>query len=270
MICIRVRAIAYNLCIDMSTTLLSMLQSLQNNNTGALAHNKSAAVGVKWTGSMSWIIIVVHAQSLHSTEACYSSRRNTCFSTACQHYICITTLQYTESITNIIGTSSTGSYNTAAWPLQAKGNGYMASSHIANHHRNEEWADTGRSLVKQLLILAMHGLNAANTAAYESTDSFQIFLLQIQLGILNSQLSCCHSKLSITINTLGFLLVHIIGWVKILNLAGNLCLVLCCIEAGNFINTIFSGHHGIPECLFADTYRAYNAQTGNNNAIRQK
>ena len=254
----------------MSTTLLSMLQSLQDNNTGALTHNKTTAVSIKWTGSMSWIIIVVHAQSLHSTEACYSSRRNTCLSTTCQHYICITTLQYTESITNIIGASSTGSYNTAAWPLQTKSDGYMTSSHITNHHWNEEWADTGRSLVKQLLILAMHSFNAANTAAYKSTNSLQIFLLQIQLGILNSQLGCCHSKLSITVNALGFLLVHIIGWVKILNLAGNLCLVLCCIKAGNFINTILAGHHGIPECLFAGTYRTYNAQTGNNNAIRQK
>ena len=133
----------------------------------------------------------------------------------------------------------------------------MAGSHVTDHHRNEERADTGRSLVKELLILAVHGLNAADAAAYIGTDALTVLCLQIQLGILDSHLCRSYSKLGITVNALGLLLVHIISRLKILYLASYLCLVLSCIKAGNFINTIFAGHHSIPKSILADTNRAH-------------
>ena len=270
MISIGIGAIACHLGVDMSTALLSMLQCLQNNNTGTLAHNKTAAGCIKRTRSLLRIIIAVAAQSLHSTEASHSSRGNACLSTASQHNISITSLQHAESVTDVVSTGSTSSNNAAARSLQAKGNRHMTGSHIADHHRNEERADAGRPLIKELLILAVHGLNTANATAYIGTNALAILRLQIQLGILNSHLCRSYSKLSITVNALGLLLVHIISRLKILYLTGNLCLVLSCIKAGNFINTIFAGHHSIPKSILADTYRAYYTQTGNHNTIRQK
>ena len=46
------------------------------------------------------------------------------------------------------------------------------------------------------------GNNTANTAAYEGTNTLKIFLFQIKLCILNSQLCSCYCKLCIAVNTL--------------------------------------------------------------------
>ena len=179
-----------------------MLKRLKHYQASALTHDKAAAVCIKWTGGMLRIIIVVSAQSLHRAEASNSSARDTCLSTTSYHYISIAALNYLKCITNIISTSSTCSNNAGAWSLKAKCYRYMASSHVTNHHWNEEWANFGRTLIKQLLILAMHGLNTANTAAYEGTNTLKIFLFQIKLCILNSQLCGCYCKLCIAVNTL--------------------------------------------------------------------
>ena len=253
MISIRICTITNDFSIDVRTTLFSMLQCFHNNNTSALTHNETTAVCIKWTGSMCRIIIVVAAQCLHRAETCYSGLRNAGLCATSHHNISIPPLKHAESITNVISTSCTSCYYTAAWPLQSQSNGNMTSSHITNHHRNKEWTNLVRSLVKQLLILTMHGLYTTDTTTYEGTDTVAILSLKVQLGIFNSHLCCSNSKLGITVDALSLLLVHVVSRIKIFYLTSNLGLVLSCIKAGNLINTIFAFQQGLPKNILAGT-----------------
>ena len=212
---------------------------------------------------------MISAQSLHGAETSYCSLRNAGLSTTGNHNISITTLKNAERITNVVCTSSTGGNNAAAWALQAKSNRNMTCSHVTNHHWNKERTDFARSLIKQLLILAMHGFNTTNTTTYEGTDTVAILSLKIKLCILNSHLCCSNCKLGIAVNTLSLFLVHVISRIKILYLAGNLGFVLRCIKTSNFINSVFAFQQGIPKNILASTNWADYAKAGNYNAIRQ-
>ena len=153
--------------------------------------------------------------------------------------------------------------------MKAELNSHMAGGQVGNHHRDEEGTDTGRALGKELLILAVHGLYATDTSADVSTDTVTVFLLQVNLGIFDSQLGSGHSELGIAVHALGFLLVDESSRIEILHLAGNLGAILGSVETGNLLNAVLALQQVLPEFILANTHRGNCPQAGDNYAIAQ-
>src|SRR5574344_71808 len=207
---IRVCAVADNFGIDMRAAGFGMIEAFDDNEASAFTHDEAAAILVKWTGCMLRIIIVVHAECLHRTETSYSRLRNRSFRTTGYHDIGIAALDDTECITNAVGARCTSRNHAGRRTMQFIRDGNLAGSHVGNHHRHKERADTSWSFGKEFLILAMHRLDTADTRTNERTDAIQVLFLKIQFSIFDGQIRSSYSKLCATIHTLGFFLIDVI------------------------------------------------------------
>ena len=266
---IRVSTIANYFSVDMSTARLGMVEAFEDYEAGAFTHNETAAVLVKRTGSMSRVIVVVHTESLHSRKTCYSSFGNSSFRTAGNHHISVTALNYAESVTNAVGTRSASRNGAAGRTMEFISNSNLAGSHVGNHHRHEERADTGRSFSEELFVLAVHGFDTTDTSTDERTNAVKIFLLQIQACIFDSEVSGSYSELRVAVHTLGFFLVDVQRRVKVLNFASNLSCEVRRVKTGDFINTVAAFHQAFPKFIFARTNRGNGTYACDNYAITQ-
>ena len=268
-ISIGVCTIADYFSVDMCAACFCMVEAFEDYEASAFAHNETAAVLVERTGCMLRVIVVVHAKSLHGCKTCYSSFGNSSFRTTGYHYISIAALNHTESITNAVGTRSASRNRAAGRTMELVGDSHLTSSHVRNHHRHEERADAGRSFGKELLILAVHGFDTTDTRTDEGTNAVQIFLFKIQAGIFDGEICCSYSKLRVTVHTLGFFLVNVLGRVKVLNFTSNLRREFRSVETADLINTVAAFHQAFPEFILARTNRGNGTYTSDNYAITQ-
>ncbi|MPN42859.1 hypothetical protein SDC9_190417 [bioreactor metagenome] len=117
MISVRCHTIAANLCINVCSACFCMFQFFENYNAGAFTHDKTFTFFIKWARSL-FRMFIISGKSLHISKTSYSNRRNSSFSTAGNHNICVTILNGAESITYTVRASSTRRYNCRIWTLK--------------------------------------------------------------------------------------------------------------------------------------------------------
>ena len=105
--------VSHNLCQDIGISLFGMLKLFQNNHTCTLAHNKTASVFIKRNGCTQRILTC--AQCSKACKACDTDRADSSLCTTGKHYICITILNGTESISDTMCSCRTCRYHVGAF-----------------------------------------------------------------------------------------------------------------------------------------------------------
>ena len=117
MISITTHTITDNLCINMSTTSLSMFIFFQYDNTRTFTHNKAIPIFIPRTTCFLWFIISLR-KSFSCAKSCNSHRIHSCFCTTCNHNISFSSCDNTSSITNSMSSSCTSCHNSMVWSLK--------------------------------------------------------------------------------------------------------------------------------------------------------
>ena len=118
---ISTHAVTRKLCINFCTAFLSSLIFFKHHYTGTFANHKSIAVLIPRTTCCCRIVIATR-QCARSSETTYSKLSNCSFRTTCNHYISVTVLNHTCSVTNRMCASCTSSHNRYVRTFKSKHN----------------------------------------------------------------------------------------------------------------------------------------------------
>ena len=164
-------AVADELRIDMRAACLGMLEALEDDETGTFAHDEAAAVLVERARCVLRIIVVVHAERLHRSEACDSRLADGCFRATGNHDIGLAFLDDAEGVADAVRARRASRDDARGRTVELIGDGDLAGSKVRDHHRDEERRDAARSLVEKLLVLGMHRLDAADAGTDVRADA---------------------------------------------------------------------------------------------------
>ena len=212
------------LCQNVCSSCLCMFQILQNNHTSALAHDKSIAVFVKGNGAA--LRILASGQSRQCCESSYTDGADTALGSACQHYVCITGLDASVSLTNRMRSGCTGSYHVQALTFQAVSDGNISCCHIGNHHGNHQRIHTVRSFFYQFGILFFHYLQTSDTGTNRASYTIRVFFTHIKSCLRKSLFGCCHCILGKRLHSLCCLEIHIFFGYKSFDLCCHMSFIL--------------------------------------------
>ncbi len=198
-----------------------MVKTFEDDHPSPFAHDEAISLLIEGTTGGSWVL-VIRAQGAGGIKAGNSERCNGAFAATGQHHFTIPTLDDTISITHRLGAGGTSSDAIAGRPLQAKGDGDLTGTHIADHHWYEEGAYSLRAFFPEQRCLRFHGLEPAYTGTDVDADAGFVDTIKIDFGVLKGQGRRGYGELGKPVHALGFLFVHVDSWVKVFDLSGNL------------------------------------------------
>src|SRR6266851_4794623 len=94
-------AVADNLRVDASSTLLRAFEFLQDHDARALADHKAIPIPLKRPAGVLWIVVARRERS-HRSESRDTHRRNCRFRTAANHHIGVTPLNDFKAIADSV------------------------------------------------------------------------------------------------------------------------------------------------------------------------
>ena len=209
---VAVGAVARHLGIDLGSAGLCVLIFLQHQHSGALAHDKAAALRVKGDRSAGGVRVL--AEGLHGGEGRLSA--------AAQHHIAIPVPDVAEGIAHGVGAPSAGGDHAGAHSLKAKANGDLPGGHVGDDHRNDKG---GHGVIAPALSPAVglgHSLKAADAAGADDPAAGQVLPLPIQAAVVHGLLGGDEGKLGKAVHLLGLPLAQNAVDVQILHLSGQL------------------------------------------------
>ena len=134
--CVCSCTVSHNLCQDIGISLFGMLQFFQNNHTCTLAHYKTASVFIKRNGCTQRIFTCT--QCSKTCKARDTDRADSSLCTTGEHYICITILNGTKSISDAMCSCRTCCYHVGTFSLCTGSDRNISGCHVCDHLRNKK------------------------------------------------------------------------------------------------------------------------------------
>ena len=260
MVGIAVAAISHNLGINYGAAGLGVAQLFQNQYAAALAHHKTAALGVKGDGGAGGI--GGGGKGLHTGEAAHTQRADTALGPAAEHQILVAVPHAVEGVADGIGAARTGGGGAGAHALQTKADGNLTCRHIADGHGDKIGADPVKALLLALGVLFLDGRQSANAAGNDGAEPGPVGLFQINAAVLHGFPGGSHGKLGKAGHLAGLPLVNARGGVKSLDLGGQRDPGTGGVKMSDGRNAASSRLDGRPALCHRVAGGVYGAQTG--------
>ena len=242
-----------------------MCQALEHQNTGALAHDKAAALFVKRTARLLRILLQRERMHIRKTGNCH--RRDARLGAACDRRIQITVADGAHRLADCLRTGCTGTDRRIALTLEAERHRDMRRRHIRNHHRNGKRGDTARSLVQQFLMLGLKHLQAADARADERADAERIDAALHQAGLLHRFLCRRQRKLAVAVHMRRFLLIQKSQRIKIGDFTGDRRFVSGGVKRCDRLDAVSAVFQSVPVCRYGIAQRRHRTHSGKYNSF---
>ena len=258
-VCVSGCSISYNLRIDLCSSCFRMFQFLQYHDSGSLSQDKPISVFVKW--NRCFHRISGRRKSCQRRESCYSGRADRTLRTAREHHFRIPVLDRAERVSNTVGAGSARCHDIGTFSSCSKLNRNISGRHIGDHQRYHQRMNPVRPFLHDLRVFSFHRLQTSDSGAYDNAYTKRIFLFHVDSRIL----ACLHSRrdriLGKWFHSLGCLEIHIVLWLKILDLSRNLYFIVRSIKFGDFTDPYLARFDSFPEFRYAVSNRSNSSQS---------
>ena len=254
--------VSHNFCENLRTSLSRMLQFFQNNHAGTFSHDKSASVFVKWQRTL--LRIIYRRKCCQCGKTCHTNRADTCFRTACQHHIRISTLDTAICLSDGMGSRCTRGYHIQTFSFQPQLNRNIPCCHVGDHQWNQKWVYSGGSFLRNFMTCCFCCLQTSDSRSDGTSHAKRIFFFHIQSRLFKRLFCCSHRILAEQFHSLRRLKVHIVFSDKILYFRSNVYFIICRIKPGNLTKSQCLFLHILPECLHTNPNRCHSTHSGHN------
>ena len=221
--CITCCTVSYNFTKNLRTACFCVLQFFENNDTGTLAHDKAASFFIKRNRTSFRICgRCQRSKRRETTKSCWC---NGSFCSACNHNICIRTLDGTICFTDTVGSCRAGSHNIDVFSAKPKLNGDISGCHVGNQKRNHQWIQSAWSFRVKNFAGFLNNLHASDTTSNAASNAKWIFFRHIQSGLLNCLFCRSYCILAEKLHTLCRFKIHIIFCIEVIDFCCHMCSV---------------------------------------------
>ena len=230
--CICAHAITYDFAVNFGSTLFGVLVFFKHQHTSTLTQNKTIAVLVPWATCCSRVI-VAGGKCTHGSKTTDSQRRNSGFSTAGHHDICIAILDDTGGLSNGMCACGARGDHCNIRPFQTVHDGHVTRDHVDDATGYEKWGNPAIAFVDQIGVRVLDHWQTANARTNADPDSFGILFGDFQPRVFEGLNTRSQAIMDKSIHPRGFLTRNVFGDVKPFDLSGNFCSQGFCFKAGN-------------------------------------
>lgn len=149
-----------------------MVVALKHYHARALAHDESAAVGVKGARRALGLVVEFRGHGLHGgktrkSEGCYSG-----FAAARKNHVLAARLQVEHRLAYGVGARGACAHNTEIDAFGAEFDGDHARRHIREKVGYHEWGNPARAPFDERARLRFDGVHAAHAGADKDAEAF--------------------------------------------------------------------------------------------------
>ena len=174
------QAVADHFGVDLGAARLGVLQLLQHDDAGALAHHEAVAVLVVGTRGLLRLVVEGGAQRAAGGKAGNGDAADRALGSARHHHVGIVELDQPRRVADRMRAGRAGGDDRVVRPLQAVPDGDIAGRQIDQASRDEERADAARPL----LLEQDGGVGDAGQAADAGADQDAgALLLLLRVGL---------------------------------------------------------------------------------------
>ena len=263
-ICIGGGTVSYDFTVDLSTSVFSVFQFFQDQESCALAQDESASFHVERDGSSVRICRRVHGCHIGKAGKGYRSQNGFC--TACHNNVVISVLDISVSFSYIVGTCCTCRNDTEADTFRIEFHGDIPCDRIRHHHRNQQCGCSGQiTLLHALFYFMFHGGDAADTRASVYAETIRIHVFAADDPTVFNSFPGSHQRILVCdIQSPGSSLV---AKIEILDFRRQRHLVAFQIESGDLRDAVLSSLDRLPHGVHIISNRRYHADPGHNYSL---
>ena len=255
---------AHHFAVDLGVPGQSVVQLLQHQDSGAFAHNKAAALGIKGDGGT--VGVAGSGQCAHRGEAAHGQGGDGGLGAAGEHHLGVAVPDVAEGVAHRIAAAGTGGHGTDAHAVQAQPDGDMTGSQVGDRQGDKEGGDLVKAADNAGLTGGLDGGDAADAAGDGHAAAGSVLLLQVQAAVLNRLYGGGDSKLGEAVHPAGLFLVQSHGGIKVLYLSSQRDLLIAVIVQGDGSNAAHAVFDGLPALSSGVAQRGDRADAGDDNA----
>ena len=240
-----------------------MLILLQDQGRAALADDKAAAALVE--GQAGRVGVLGSGQGLHVDKASHAALRDGRLGPAGDDGVSIAVANGPHGLTDGVGAGGAGGHRGHGRALAVVANGDHAGSHVGDEHGDKVGGDALGATVQELVVLGGEGADAADAGAEvhghplrgQGTDD---------AALLHGLGSGSHAVLGEGIAAQDLGLVHVSTGIKVLDLGGDLGLVVGGVEQGDRADAVDPVFQVVPALVHGVAHGADDAQAGDHHS----
>ena len=253
-------AVAHHLAQDPGAPGPGVLQLLQHQDAGALAHDEAAAAGVKGDGGGGGVVPGV--EGVHGGEAAHGQLGDHSLGAAAHHHVGVAVPDLPQGVAHGVGAAGAGGGGAGGHALQAVLDGDVGGGHVADGHGDEEGGDLVKALLGALHALVLEGDEAADAGGQDHGAAVGVLLGEVQAALLHRLLGGGQGELGEAVHLPDLPLLHVVGRVEALDLPGQLGLHVGGVVEGDGADAALAGLHGLPALGGGEPHWGHGPQAG--------
>ena len=260
-------AVARNLGQNGRAARLRVRQALQHKAARAFAHDKARAACIKWDGRTGRIVARVHR--LHILEARHRDRDDAVLGAAADHHILISVADRAHRLTDRVVAGRASGYRAEILALETEAHRDISRRHVGDHLGDAQRRHTTGALFVQLRDLLLGNVQTAHARAVDHARAVGVEVAFLEARLIDRLLRRRQCEVAVEVHAARLALVHILGYVKILDLCGQLDLIIGYIKLGDRPNAALAGLERCPKRLHVIANRRDCAHTGDDYSFHQ-
>ena len=191
--------------------------------------------------------VVARVQRLHVLEAGQREGDDAVLGAAAQHDVLIAVADGAHGFADGVVGRRAGRHRAIVFALEAEAHGDVGRGHVGDELRDGQGRDTARALGQQFFDLDLGDVQAADARAIDDARAQRIERAWGQAGLVDRLLGGCDGKVAVLVHALGLALLDILGHVEVLDLGGQLNLIVGDVHMGNGADAAFAFFERLPE-----------------------
>ncbi len=261
---VRAHAGAGQLGVDAGAAGLGVLEALEHQATGALADHETVAAGVEGPRGM-LRVVVAQAERAGGGKAGHADRAHGRLAAAGEHHLGVAVADDARRVADGVGAGGAGGNGGAQRALGAQLERDVRRAHVGDHHRHEQRVHAVRALGEELVDLGVQRLQAADAAADHRPDPVRLGA-GVELGVGGRQLGGRDRVPREEVEPPHLALVDEVLGVEVLDLGGDVHLVVAGVEARDRPDARLAGDEPPPERVDVVAQRRDHAETGDDDS----
>ena len=138
-------AAANHLAVNFGAPGTGVLEIFEDDGPGAFAQHETVACGVEWPGGPRRIV-VPRRQRLQRIESTDAALHHRCFGSTGHNGICLAKANGVEGVDERMRGACTSRHRGVVGSPQVVPNADVSRRDVGDHHRDEEWGETGSAV----------------------------------------------------------------------------------------------------------------------------
>ena len=202
-------------------------------------------------------------QRLHVLEASQRERNDTVLRTAAQYDILIAVADGAHGFTDGVVCGRAGRNRAVVFALEAEAHGQMRGDDIGNEFGDGKGRDAAGAFTYKLFDLGLGYVQTADARTVDDTGAIRVEGTRSQSGLVNGLLSGSDGKVRALVHALGLSALDVLRDVEVLDLGGQLDLVVGHVKAGDAADAARARSQRLPIRRNAHPDRGDRAHAGN-------